>query len=699
MVLFLAASPMCAGDDTKIAYPRTRKADQVDDYFGVKVTDPYRWLEDDNSAETKAWVEAENKVTFAFLEAIPQRARIKERLTQLWNYERFGVPIKRDGQYFYERNSGLQNQRVLYVANSLASEPRVLFDPNALAADGTIALSDYDITDDGKLMAYGLSRAGSDWQEWRVRDVATGKDRDDLVQWVKFSRASWMKDGSGFFYSRFDEPKAETALVAKNEYHKLYYHRLGSKQGEDTLVYERSDHPDWGFEGEVTDDGKYLVVTVSVGTEPKNRVFYKDLSVPDAKMVELLNDSDAKYVFIDNEGPVFFFRTDLDAPRGRVIAIDTTQPERAKWREIIPQGVDALVEVSSVGGQLIAQYLHDAQSLVKGFTFGGELAREVRLPGIGTAGGFQGRRSDAETFYSFTGFTVPATIYRLDAATGQSTVFRAPKVDFNPADFETRQVFYNSKDGTCIPMFITHRRGLEFDGSNPTLLYGYGGFDISLTPEFDVRNLVWMEMGGVYAMPNLRGGGEYGIAWHQAGILANKQNAFDDFIAAAEWLIAAKYTSTPKLAISGGSNGGLLVGACMTQRPELFGAALPAVGVLDMLRFHQFTIGWAWKSDYGSSEDEAGFKTLYAYSPLHRLTRGTRYPATLVTTADHDDRVVPAHSFKFVARLQECQASDGPPVLIRIETKAGHGGGKPISKIIDEATDKWGFLVRELGMK
>lgn len=682
---------------SRVAYPVTRQSPQVDEYHGVKVVDPYRWLEDDNSPETKAWVEAQNKVTFGYLDKIPQRTAIKDRLTRLWNYERYGVPFKQGGRYFYAKNDGLQNQSVLYTMTSLEAEPTMLLDPNALSADGTVALSGYTITDDGRLMAYGLSSAGSDWQEWRVRDVQTGQDLPDHVNWVKFSSASWTKDGRGFFYSRYDEPTEGTKLTKANYFHKLYHHRLGTPQSEDKLVYHRPDHKDWNFYGGVTDDGRYLIITASQGTDPKNRVLYQDLQQPDSPVVELLMDFDADYTFIDNEGPVFWFKTDLNAPRHRVIAIDVTRPARANWKEIIPQAPETLARVSVVNHQFICSYLKDARSQVKILGLDGRFIREVALPGIGSTGGFGGQRKDTETFYSFTSYTSPGTIFRYDLTTGNSTVFRQPKVDFNPDDYETRQVFYASKDGTRVPMFISHKKGLKLDGRNPTLLYGYGGFNISLTPGFSVANLAWMEMGGVYAVPNLRGGGEYGEEWHRAGTKLQKQNVFDDFIAAAEWLIANKYTSPKKLAISGGSNGGLLVGACMTQRPDLFAATLPAVGVMDMLRFHKFTIGWAWTSDYGSAENPEEFRALYAYSPLHNLKPGTKYPATMVTTADHDDRVVPAHSFKFAAALQAAQAGKSP-TLIRIETKAGHGAGKPTAKLIEEAADKWAFLVNELGV-
>jgi len=697
LALFLLTTMRLAS--AEITYPPAKKLDVVDDYHGTKIADPYRWLEDDNSDETKAWVKAQNAVTFGYLDAIPQRDVIRERLTKLWNYERFGSPHRKGGRVFFTHNTGLQNQAVLKVAESLDAEPRVLLDPNTLSADGTTSLTDYAPSEDGKLLAYGLSKAGSDWTELHVRDVSTGADREDLIKWVKFSGISWAKDGSGFYYSRYDEPKEGSALTQKNEFHKLCFHKLGTSQNEDVLVYERPDHPDWNINGSVTDDGRYLVIELAQGTDPKHRVFYKDLSEAAGKVVELLPDADASYQLIDNVGTKFYFRTDLKAPRYRVIVIDLNKPDRANWVEVIPQSADKLDGVSMIGGQLISEYLHDARSLVRCFDLDGKVIRELPLPGIGTVGGFGGKREDADTFFSFTSFTEPGAIYHLDVASGNSTVWRKPQVDFASDAYETKQVFVTSKDGTQVPVFLVHKRGLKLDGSNPTLLYGYGGFNISLTPGFSISRAVWLEMGGVYAMANLRGGGEYGSEWHIAGTKLHKQNVFDDFIASAEWLIKERYTSSAKLAIQGGSNGGLLVGACMTQRPELFGAALPAVGVLDMLRFHKFTIGWAWTSDYGSSENAEEFKALLAYSPLHVLKPGTPYPATLISTSDHDDRVVPAHSFKFAARLQECQAKDGPPVFIRIETSAGHGAGTALKKTIDSSADQWAFLVKALDMK
>ncbi len=676
-------------------YPSSRKADQVDDYHGTKVADPYRWLEDPDSEETKAWVEEQNQITFSYLGEIPVREQIKQRLTQLWNYEKYGSPFKEGDRYFYFKNDGLQNQSVLYTLTSLDAEPTVLLDPNTLSEDGTIALSGLSITEDGKLMAYGLSTSGSDWIEWKVRDVEAGNDLSDHLKWVKFSGTSWTHDGEGFFYSRYDEPNEATKLEDINYYQKLYYHKLGTPQSEDILIYHRPDQKEWMFGAGVTEDGRYLIISIDRGTDPKNLVLYKDLQTPDSPVVELISEFEANYSFIDNDGSVFWFRTDLDAPRGRVIAIDSNNPARENWQEIIPQAAETLEGVGLLNNQFVADYLKDARSSIKIFNLDGSFIREVELPGIGSAGGFGGKRYDTETFYTFTSFTTPGTIYRYNMVSGESTLFRKPNVAFNPDEYETKQVFYSSKDGTQVPMFITHKKGLQLDGNNPTLLYGYGGFNVSLTPSFSVSRLVWMEMGGVYALPNLRGGGEYGEEWHQAGTKLNKQNVFDDFIAAAEWLINNKYTQPAKLAINGGSNGGLLVGACMTQRPDLFGAALPAVGVMDMLRFHKFTIGWAWCSDYGSPENLDEFKALYAYSPLHNLKPGTAYPATMITTADHDDRVVPAHSFKFAAALQEAHAGE-KPVLIRIETKAGHGAGKPTTKIIEELADEWAFLVRSL---
>jgi prolyl oligopeptidase len=669
----------------------------MDNYHGTQVADPYRWLEDPNSPETQTWIAAQNQLTVGYLNQIPCRDRIKQRLTELWDYEKYSTPFHQGDRYFYFKNDGLQNQSVLYMLKTLDEEPQVLLDPNTLSDDGTVSLSGIAISEDGQLMAYGLSHAGSDWQEWKVRHVASGNDLDDHLQWIKFSGASWTHDGLGFFYSRYDQPDETKPFEDVNYYQKLFYHRVGTSQSEDVLVYQRSDQKEWGFRGEVTEDGHYLIITVWMGTNPSNLVFWQDLRDPKGAVVELINTFEAEYSFIGNDGSLLWFRTDFDAPRKRLIVIDALNPSQEHWQVLIPQASETLEGISVINNQFVAFYLKDAHTQIKFFDLNGQLVREFDLPGLGSAEGFGGKRSDTETFYSFTSFTTPPTIYRYDFQADTSTVFRQSVVDFDADAYEVKQVFYTSHDGTRIPMYLTHRQGLTLDGTNPTYLYGYGGFGISLTPSFSVSNLVWMEMGGVYAVPNLRGGGEYGEGWHQAGTKLKKQNVFDDFIAAAEWLIAHHYTSSQRLAIAGGSNGGLLVGACMTQRPELFAAALPAVGVLDMLRFHKFTIGWGWVADYGSPDDPDEFQALYAYSPLHNLKPGTTYPATLITTADHDDRVVPAHSFKFAAALQAAHVGDAP-VFIRIETKAGHGAGKPTTKRIEELADGWAFLVQILGV-
>ena len=685
-----------------IQYPSAHKSAVVDDYHGTPVPDPYRWLEDPDAPDTRAWIEAENRITESYLAQIPQRDAIRRRLTQLWNYPKYGAPFHKAGRYFFFKNDGLQNQSVLYKQASLVADAEVLLDPNVLSQDGTVALSTLALSEDGRLLAYGTSASGSDWEEFHVRDIATARDRADHLRWIKFSGAAWTHDGRGFFYSRYPET-ADKALTSVNRFQKVYYHRLGTAQAQDVLVYERPDQPDWGFGAAVTDDGRYVVMNVWLGTDRRNRVHYLDLRSATRPRVtgavtRLLDDFDAGYGFIGNDGPVFYFLTDLDAPKKRVIAIDTRQPERARWREIIPQGEDVLEGVQIIHDVFVAHYMHDAHSRLRLFALDGRFLKDVALPTLGAVASISGERKDDAMFYAFTSFLYPTTIFRYDFTQGTSSVFKAPAIDFDPSGYETKQVFYTSKDGTRVPMFVTHKKGIKLDGSNPTYLYGYGGFNISLTPSFSVSVLAWLELGGVYAMPNLRGGGEYGEEWHQAGMHEKKQNVFDDFLAAAEYLIAQGYTTPAKLAVGGGSNGGLLVGAAITQRPELFGAALPAVGVMDMLRFHKFTIGWAWVTEYGSADSAAQFPYLYKYSPLHNLKAGTRYPATLITTADHDDRVVPGHSFKFAAALQAAQA--GPaPVLIEIETKAGHGAGKPTSKVIEEQADRWAFLVKNLAVE
>ncbi len=696
--LTVSAGPALAAE--KIEYPTTRRVDHVDTYHGVKVADPYRWLEQDvrGSQEVRDWVAAENKVTFRYLESIPQRKRILRRLTELWNYPQYSSPRKEGGRYYFFKNDGLQNQSVLYVQDSLAGEPRVLIDPNQWSKDGTVALAGLGFSDDGRYVAYGRSEAGSDWCNWHVVEIASGRLLPDELKWTKFTRAAWTKDGLGFFYTRYEEPKKGTEFQSLNFNNKLYYHRVGTPQSDDVLVYFRPEHPEWWYDPTVTEDGRYLVIITGLGTDEKYRVTVKDLAEPYAMPLELVDRFDSEFTFVGNEGPVLFFKTDVDAPRRRLVAIDLRKPQRQHWKELIPQAEETLIDVDFVCSQFIASYLKDVKPQVKIYTMDGRLVREVEFPGIGMATGFEGKQTDTETFYTFSSFATPPCIYRYDMLTGKSDLFRRSEVKFNSDDYEVKQVFYPSKDGTRIPMFISHKKGLRLDGSNPTLLYGYGGFNISLTATFAIGRVAWMEMGGVYAQPNLRGGGEYGEAWHKAGTKLQKQNVFDDFIAAAQWLIDNKYTRPEKLAIYGGSNGGLLVGAAMTQRPELFGAALPAVGVMDMLRFQKFTEGRQWVDDYGSSDNPEEFKAILKYSPYHSIKPGTCYPPTLATTADTDDRVVPGHSFKFAAALQRAQ-SCANPVLIRITVRAGHGGGKPTTMRIAETADQWAFLVKSLGMK
>lgn len=698
--LFALIPAIAAGADRAgLSYPQTEKSDQTDSYFGENVPDPYRWLEDDvrQSSSVREWVGAQNRVTFEYLDALPEREPIREELTKLWNYERYSAPFRQGDRYFYYRNDGLQNQSVLYVMDSLNGDARVLLDPNTWSSDGTVALTGTAYTDDARYMAYGIAKAGSDWNEWRIRDVETGEDLPDILRWVKFSGASWTSDGKGFFYSRYDEPKPGQEFQATNLYQKVYYHRLGTDQSEDALVYQNRNEPEWGFGARVSEDGNWLVVTTWKGTDSKYLVSYKDLTKPDSKFVDLVTKFENDYAFIGNDGPVFYFRTDKDAPKGRIVSVDVRNPK--EWSEVIPEAAEVLRGANLVNNRLVCSYLKDAVTSVRIFDKGGLHVRDVEFPTLGSASGFGGRSHHTETFYSFSSFATPPSIYRYDMITGKSELLRQSKVDFNPEEFRTYQVFFPSKDGTKIPMFITHRVDIELNGQNPVMLYGYGGFSIPITPGFSNVNAMWLKMGGVYASVCLRGGGEYGKAWHEAGKTTNKQNVFDDFIGAAEWLISKRYTSPGKIAIRGGSNGGLLVGAAMTQRPDLFGVALPAVGVMDMLRFQKFTAGRFWVDDYGSAEQSPEmFRYLLGYSPYHNLRPGTKYPATLVTTADTDDRVVPGHSFKFAAALQEAHAGNAP-VLIRIETSAGHGAGKPTEKQIMEAADILAFTAHNLGMK
>ena len=687
LALLFTLSSCSSPDQYTFNYPDTNKVDTTDNYHGTIVADPYRWLEDLDSPETAEWVEAQNSVTMPYLKQLPGRERIKERLETLWDYPKYGVPVKESGLYLYRYNDGLQNQSVLMVAEELDAQPSSLIDPNTLSDDGTVSLNGYDISPDGKYIAYSISRSGSDWREFYVRNITTGEDLDDHLKWIKFSGMSWSADGSGFYYSRYPKPEEGDSMENQNKNMKVYFHKLGTPQSSDRLVYERPDHPDWGFGNQVTHDGNYLAMSVWKGTDTRNRFYYKDLSSTNSEVVELLNDFDAMYDFIGNDDTIFYFHTNLEAPKGRVIAIDITKPNRTNWSEIVPEAENKLSDVTMAGSNLVLSYLKDARSLVQLHSLDGTLETTLSLPSLGTVSGFSGQPGDYELFYAFSSFSQPSTIYRYDLAEKETTVFKEPDVAFNPQDFVTEQIFYESKDGTQVPMFIVRHKDVEPTANNPTLLYGYGGFNISLTPRFSVGNLVWMEQGGIYALANIRGGGEYGEAWHKAGTKENKQNVFDDFIAAANYLIDNSYTSSQKLAIEGGSNGGLLVGAAITQQPDLFAAALPAVGVMDMLRYHKFTIGWAWASDYGRSDNPDDFEYLYEYSPLHNIEKGVDYPATLVTTADHDDRVVPSHSFKFISTLQEKHAGSDP-VLIRIETKAGHGAGKPTEKVIAEERDK-----------
>ena len=677
-------------------YPFSKRENLVENIHGVAVADPYRWLEEPDSEATRRWIEAQNRLTQDFLQTLPQREAIRKRLEETWNYERYGVPFQRSSRIFFTCNDGLQNQSVLYWMPAADQEARLLLDPNELSEDGTIALTDYAASEDGRLLAYGLSASGSDWQDWYVRRVESGEDLPDHLEWVKFSIASWTSDNLGFFYCRYDPPEEGQTYKGANYGHMVCYHKLGEPQEMDRLVYDRPDHPDWVFYPQVSEDGHYLVIHAAQGSQRENAIFYQDLQNPGEGVIPLMDDFDSTYYFVGSDGPRVYFHTDLDAPRARVICVDVRQPGREHWIEILPEMEDALESASLVHGLILGIYLHDAYHQVLVFDQSGSYLRSVDLPGMGTAAGFGGRKGDVDTFYLFTSFTTPGTVYRYNLENGSSQVFRAPRLGFDPQDFTTRQVFYRSKDGTRVPMFISHKNGLKINGQAMTYLYGYGGFNISLTPEFKVNDLVWMESGGVYAQANLRGGGEYGKPWHEGGMKLNKQNVFDDFISAAEWLVENGYTRPEKLAISGRSNGGLLTGACLVQRPDLFGAALVAVGVLDMLRFHKFTIGWAWVSDYGSPDDPQEFQSLWAYSPYHNLKDGVAYPATLVLTGDHDDRVYPAHSFKFAAALQAAQGGKAP-ALIRIETKAGHGIGRPTSKLIDEGCDALAFLFDSLG--
>ena len=701
-ILFCAFAILCSceGNDKKdtmaINYPETKKVDTVTDYFGTEVKDPYRWLEDDRSEETENWVKRENEVTYGYLDNIPYRQELKDRLTKLWNYEKLGSPFKEGDYTYFYKNDGLQNQYVIY-RHKTDEDPEtaeVFLDPNTFKEDGTISLGGASFSKDGSKLAYAISEGGSDWRKVLIMDTETKEIIEDTIVDVKFSGMSWYKN-EGFYYSSYDKPEG-SELSAKTDQHKVYYHQLGTSQKEDELIYGGKPEEKHRYIGaRVTEDDRYLVMSASISTSG-NKLFIKDLTKPNSKMITILGDTESDTGVLDNKGSQLFLVTNRDAPNRKVVMVDASAPQPENWKDVIPE-TEFVLSPSTGGGYLFAEYMVDAVSEVKQYDYNGKLVRDIELPGVGNAGGFGAKDEDKELYYSFTNYKTPGSIYKYDIENGTSELYWKPSIEFNSDDYVSEQVFYNSKDGTKIPMIITHKKGIEMNGKNPTILYGYGGFNVSLNPSFSIANAVWMEQGGVYAVPNLRGGGEYGKEWHKAGTKFKKQNVFDDFIAAAEYLIEKNYTSNEYLAIRGGSNGGLLVGATMTQRPDLMKVALPAVGVMDMLRYHTFTAGAGWAYDYGTAEDDKEmFEYLHGYSPVHNVKKGTNYPATLVTTGDHDDRVVPAHSFKFAAELQEKQAGDNP-VLIRIETDAGHGAGTPVSKTIEQQADIFGFTLYNMG--
>ncbi|MCI0500091.1 MAG: prolyl oligopeptidase family serine peptidase [Planctomycetales bacterium] len=698
LLLTVIILPACLCGCASMNYPETKRISHTDTYYGITVSDPYQWLEEDcrESKRVSRWIRAQNKLTFDYLYGLEQRGPIKERLTEVWNYEKMGIPRKIGRRYFVSQNDGLQNHNVIYTMHSLNGPRRVLFNPNTWSKDGTTALSSMSFNRDGSLVAYAVQKSGADWNTWKIRDVNTGRDLPEIFDYLKTRHFAWTLHDTGVYYAKFPKPEPGREFIAVNTNMKVMYHRLGTNPSEDTVVYYQPEHPDWNYGVDVTEDGRYLVISVFLGTDDKNRVIYNDLQTPDAPMTDLIAHFDNRYSFIDNTGSVFYFLTDNAAPNGRVIAIDLQKPEPENWKEIIAESDRPLEEVDIINNLLVCSYLKDVTSQIALFTLEGKHVRNVDTPAMGSVSGFSGKMNDTETFYSFESLTTPPSIYRYDMVTGKSEFLERPRINIDFDLYTAEQVFYTSKDGTRVPMFIIYKKGMKRDGSNSALLTGYGGFRISLKPHFGVSRIVWLEMGGVYAIANLRGGGEYGGTWHEAGKKMLKQNVFDDFIAAAEYLIDQKYTSPEKLGISGGSNGGLLVGACMTQRPDLFAAAVPTVGVMDMLRFDQFTAGRYWTDDYGSVRDsKAMFEYLKGYSPYHTIKKGVIYPATLVVTADTDDRVVPGHSFKFIAGLQDAQAGDRP-VLIRIQTDAGHGSGKPVSMQIEETADIYAFLAENL---
>lgn len=684
----------------KLHYPYTKKVDQIDDYHGTLVSDPYRWLEDTDSTDTAEWIKAQNELTQSFLSDISAKDHIRQRLTELWNFPRALAPVKVNGRYFQLRNTGLQNQDVLFVMDLLNGEKHVLLDPNQMAQDGTTSLTHWEVSKDGKFLAYAVNESGSDWQVWRIRDVNTGEDLPDRTEWTKFSSVAWHPDGSGFYYCAYDQPEEGETYEGINKNQKVLFHRIRTNQSKDQLVYQRLDHPDWGYDPLISDDGQYLILHVWKGTDTRNRLFYRKLGSSD-EFIALIPDLEATYEFVGNDGPIFYINTNHQAPSGKLIAIDTTHPAESAWKTIVPEASDAIENLKLINDQFVIIYLHHAYHLVKRFEMDGKPLGDIELPAKGSIFSLDratylfGSRSENILYFTFNSFMYPPTVFQYSFEDDECLPIEAPEIDFDFSQFNTEQVFVRSKDGTQVPMFLVTNKDFSKYQSNPLLLYGYGGFNISLNPNFLISRLVWLELGGSLAVANLRGGGEYGEEWHQAGSILNKQNVFDDMVACAEYLTINGYTTPEKLVIEGRSNGGLLVGACITQRPDLFGAALPAVGVMDMLRFHKFTIGWAWVSDYGSAEDPEQFKVLIGYSPLHNIKDGRTYPATLVTTAEHDDRVVPGHSFKFIAALQAAQNGDNP-TLIRIQTKAGHGFGKPTSILIEEQTDIFSFLTKVL---
>ena len=695
ILMAMAALATTAVSAQGLQYPKTAKDGTVDEYFGTKVADPYRWLENDTSAQTAAWVEAENKVTNAYLQKIPFRGKLLKRLTELANYEKISAPRKRHGKWYFYKNDGLQNQSVMYVMDKLGGEPRVFLDPNELSSDGTVALKGVYFSNNGKYAAYTISRSGSDWEEIFVIDLKTGQLTEDHIEWAKFTGAAWK--GDGFYYSAYDAPTKGKEFSNVNSGHKIYYHKIGTPQSEDVLFYQNAAYPK-RFYNVDTNEEETLMYLYEAGAGAGNNIFVRDLRQPESQFIQMTSDMDYQYSPVYDDGKRIWLFTNYGAPKGRIMTADIRRPGIDSWEELVPEQENVLSGAEVINRQLILTYQKDASDHAYLYGLDGKLRNEVKLPSVGSVG-FTGDEKEPECFYTFTSFTIPGTVYQYDMEKNESKLYSSPKVKFRQDDYTAEQVFFKSKDGTRIPMFLTYKKGMKRNGKNPVFLYGYGGFNVSLGPGFSATRIPFLETGGIYAQVTLRGGGEYGEEWHLAGTKMQKQNVFDDFIGAAEWLISEGYTCKDKLAIVGGSNGGLLVGACMTQRPELFGVAIPQVGVMDMLRYHKFTIGWNWASDYGTSEDSKEmFEYLRGYSPLHNLRPGTAYPATLVTTADHDDRVVPAHSFKFAATLQECHQGN-KPVLIRIDSKAGHGGGKPLAKVLEEQADIYGFILYNMGVK